>query len=158
MCSVFALFLMKYFPSRRLWTCHVVPIAKSQRQAGLANNLHITTATLAITANMPPSTLRSLPTVTSSSIGTQGGNVCSSWHTQAPFFRRTWHKSLCSASSICGRPVVYSAEAARYRSAMLCAPCNGEEENVLRSLAAGFGKRESAHESHMSLCDESHAS
>ena len=34
-------------------------------------------------------TLRSLPTVTSSSIGTQGGNVCSSWHTQAPFFRRT---------------------------------------------------------------------
>ena len=68
------------------------------------------------------------------------------------------HKSLCSASSICGRPVVYSAEAARYRSAMLCAPCNGEEENVLRSLAAGFGKRESAHESHMSLCDESHAS
>ena len=39
---------------------------------------------------------------------------------------------------------VYSAEAERYiyRSAVLCAaPCNGEEENVLRSLAAGFGKK-----------------
>ena len=75
MCSVFALFLMKYFPSRRLWTYHVVLIAKSQRQAGLANNLHITTTTLANTAKMAPSTSRSLPAMTSLSIGSQGTNV-----------------------------------------------------------------------------------
>ena len=70
-----ALVLMKYFPSRRLWTCHVVPIAKSQRQAGLANNLHITTTTLATTAKKAPSTSRSLPAMTSLSIGSQGTNV-----------------------------------------------------------------------------------
>ena len=162
MCSVFALVLMKYFPSRRLWTCHVVPIAKSQRQAGLANNLHITTATLAITANMPPSILC---------------EVSPRWHPRqlvrkgGMYVRVGTHKRLFSEgldTSPCVLQVqfmtvmlrVYSAEAERYIDPLWCALLAMGKKRTSCGLSLQDLEKERAPTwaAYMSLCDESHAS
>ena len=70
-------------------------------------------------------------------------------HTQAPFSEGL-ATSPCSASSI-DKPVVYSAEGARYRSAIVCVFAMGRKRTSCGLSLQRVWKRESAHESHVGM-------